>query len=158
LASNYYNLIKQKLLELLSLEFTGHEARVFLEDNAERFGYGGLQIILDVGEKVLVNRWSNYFVYDYGVDIIVRDRVVSEESSDTDITAIVERIEERLIEKNRNLQASPDSLWFDSRIESVDPPDVPELEGPEDEEDVMVLAKEAVLHWVGTIGFEPASD
>lgn len=158
--TNFYKQIKEKLFDLLSAEFFGHELKIYKEDNPTKHGYHEDSVSIDMGEQALSHRWSGVFVDEYPCDLVLRRRVVDDEKGDTELSEYVERIKERLVQKNRNIQSGTPTLWFDSKIDSVDPIDE-ELFGEAEDEDVedadLDLVHKVIIHWSGFIAYEKAT-
>jgi len=156
MATNFFDNIKEKLLDLTYEEFGAGEVSVVKEDNLERFGVGKTQIVLNAGDKTLLQRLGVFWIYDYGINIIVRRRVVNDEDADSKVHLIVERLTERLVERDVNRNQQSNGLWFDSRIDGVDEPEnVNLVEDIEDEDDMTNIARQVVVRWVGSIGYCP---
>lgn len=155
--TNFYDQIKEKIFDLLSTEFPGHELKIYKEDNPEENGYKEDSVSIDMGTQTPLHRWSNVFVDNYPCDLVLRRRVIDEEKGDTELSAYVERIKERLVQKNRNIQSGTPALWFDSRITDVDPVDE-EIFGEEDDsESDLEVVRKIIIHWECSISYEKAS-
>jgi len=160
MATNYFENIKEKLLDLIYEEFGHGEVQVLKEDNLERYGTGKTQIILDTGEIEPINRLGGFYIDNYNVPITVRRRIVNDENIDRDLMILYEKTKERLTERNANRNQQANGLWFDARIASVDPPqnvNLAEGSSSEDEDDITDIAREVTFLWVGSIGYCPTT-
>jgi len=156
MATDFFTNIKEKLLDLIYEEFGAGEVNVLLEDNIERFGLGKTQVILDAGEKTLLKRLGLFWIYEYNINMIVRKRIISDEDADGEIMFITEKLTERLVERNANRNQQSNGLWFDSRIDGIDAPENVALTAEiEDEDEITDIARQAVIRWVGSIGYCP---
>jgi hypothetical protein len=156
--TNFYKQIKEKIFDLLSDEFDGHELRIYKEDNPAKHGYHEDSVSIDMGEQALRHRWSGVFVDEYPCELVLRRQVVDDEKGDTELSEYVERIKERLVQKNRNIQSGTPPLWFDSKIESVDPVDEEFFSEDEDANEAdMDLVHKVIIHWAGYIAYEKAT-
>ncbi len=153
--TNFFDQIKEKIFDLLSDEFKGHEIKIYKEDNPEKNGFHADSVSIDMGEQASRNRWSGVFVDVYPCDLVLRRRIVDDEKGDTELSAYVERIKEKLVQKNRN--QSSNNLWFDSSIPSVDPVDQELFGGEEDEETDLDLVHKVIIHWEGYLAYEKAT-
>ncbi len=155
--TNFYDQIKEKIFDLLSTEFPGHELKIYKEDNPEKNGYHADSLSIDMGVQTQAHRWSGVFVDNYPCDLVLRRRVVDDEKGDTELSAYAERIKERLVQKNRNIQSGTPPLWFDSRIVDVDPVDE-EIFGEEDDsESDLEVVRKLIIHWECSISYEKAT-